>query len=465
MQSFKTYIQQPRQLALALLKKCNFLFSDKTYLKLRFRLQMGYKLNLDHPQTFNEKLQWLKLYDRQPIYTTMVDKYAVKQYVANIIGEQYIIPTLAVYNTPEEIDFDALPNQFVLKTTHSGGSTGVVICRDKSHFDRKKALAKLSTSLKADIYKTNREWPYKDVPKRIIAEKYIENSSKSELYDYKFFCFGGECRCMKVDFDRFIQHHANYYDVKGNILHFGEADLPPIYDRKVAMPTNLNLMIQLVNQLSQTTPFLRTDLYDIDGKIYFGELTFYPASGMGHFTSDEWDSKLGQWLKIPDISTTATQNGNNRIWGGQLIVYEGVIILLQTTNKNASYDNVLNDYKFYCFNGKMGYMLISQGRFTEHTYFDYFDKEFNHLPFTQGANNSPNKIDIPDKFAEMVKLAEQLSAGLPHVRVDLYNINGIIYFGELTFFDSSGFEKFEPSEWDYHWGKQIALPSKNNKTI
>ncbi len=151
---------------------------------------MGRKLDLDNPQTLNEKLQWLKIYNRKPEYTTMVDKYAVKKYVADIIGEQYIIPTLSIWNKVEDIDFDALPQRFVLKTTHGGGSGGVVICKDKSTFDRKTAVAKLAKAMKGDIYKTFKEWPYKNVPKRIIAEQYLVDEN-GELNDYKFFSFYG----------------------------------------------------------------------------------------------------------------------------------------------------------------------------------------------------------------------------------------------------------------------------------
>ena len=270
---------------------------DKPYLKLRFRASMGKKLNLKNPQTFNEKLQWLKLYDRKPIYTTMVDKYEVKKYVAEKLGEEYIIPTLGVWDNFDDIDFDKLPDQFVLKCTHDSG--GLVICKDKSKLDKCKAKLKIEKSLKHDYFKWGREWPYKDVKPRIIAEEYMEDNTLHELRDYKFFCFGGQVACYKVDFDRFIEHHANYFDRDGYLLEFGEVVCPPVYDRQIELPKTLPKMIEFAEKLSNEIPFLRADFYDVNGQVYFGELTFFPASGMGEFVPQEWDLKLGEWIHIP----------------------------------------------------------------------------------------------------------------------------------------------------------------------
>ena len=288
----------PSRIALFLLNRTARLWSDKLFLKLKFRLVMGDKLNLKNPKTFNEKLQWLKLYNRRPEYTTMVDKFAVKQYVADKIGEQYIIPTLGVWESVDEIDWDALPNQFVLKTTHGGGGGGVVICKDKGSFNKVEAKVKLQKSLDSDIYLNFREWPYKDVSKRIIAEQYMTDESAVELKDYKFFCFNGQVRCFKVDFDRFKGHRANYYDRDANLLPFGEACFLPDYNRVFEKPKNYDQMIKIVEMLSQDIPFVRVDLYNSDGKIYFGEITFFPAAGMGKFDPEEWDVTLGEWISI-----------------------------------------------------------------------------------------------------------------------------------------------------------------------
>ena len=274
--------------------------NDALYLKLLFYFVMGKRLDLKHPKTFNEKLQWLKLYNRRPEYTTMVDKYAVKDYVAGKIGREYIIPTLGVWDTPEQIEWDKLPNQFVLKTTHGGGNTGVVICKDKSTFNREQAIAKLNSSLQSDIYVSLREWPYKNVPKRIIAEEYIEDSRSKELVDYKFFCFNGKVRFFKVDFGRQEgKHQANYYSSDGQLLDFGEVVCPPQKDKQIPMPTNLQQMISLAETVADNVSFLRVDLYNISGRIKFGELTFYPASGIGRFTLPLWDENIGGWLKLP----------------------------------------------------------------------------------------------------------------------------------------------------------------------
>lgn len=274
---------------------------NATYLKLLYRFKMGHRLDLKNPQTFTEKLQWLKLYNRKPEYTKMVDKYAVKEYVAKKIGEEYIIPTLGVWDKPEDIDWDLLPNQFVLKTTHGGGGGGVVICKDKATFDKASAIAKLKESMASDIYSGLREWPYKNVPKRIIAEKFLapeKNTASAELLDYKFFCFNGKVRFFKVDFGRFVEHHANYYSPEGQLLEFGEQGLEPDPNYPIELPNNLKEMISLAEKLSANEPFLRVDLFNVNGNIYFGELTFYPASGMLPWTTEEADMKIGKYLKL-----------------------------------------------------------------------------------------------------------------------------------------------------------------------
>lgn len=270
---------------------------DKTYLKLLYRFKMGHQLDLENPKTFTEKLQWLKLYNRKSEYTTMVDKYAVKRYVAEKIGEEHIIPTLGVWDRFENIDFSTLPQQFVLKTTHGGGGGGVVICRDKLSFDKVKAKNIIESSMKSDIYRNFREWPYKNVPKRIIAEKFMA-PEKGELKDYKFFCFNGKVKFFKVDFGRFIEHHANYYSPEGNLLDFGEQGLEPDPNYPIELPQNLQEMKLLAERLSEGKPFLRVDFYNVNGKIYFGELTFFPASGLLPWTTEDADNRIGDFLKI-----------------------------------------------------------------------------------------------------------------------------------------------------------------------
>ena len=283
---------------------------DATYLKLLYRFRMGHRLDLKNPQTFTEKLQWLKLYNRKPEYTTMVDKHAVKQHVANIIGEEYIIPTLGVWDRPEDIDWYSLPNQFVLKTTPGGGGGGVVICKDKTTFDKASAIAKLKESMASEIYSGLREWPYKNVPKRIIAEKFMapeKSPAHQDLTDYKFFCFNGEAKYCQVIRDRHTKETIDFYDMEWNHQEFvGLLPQSNIADSisngltSVARPKNLDEMKEICRKLSKEIPFVRVDLYVIDDKNYFGELTLYPASGMGVFTPEEWNDKLGDLLTLPN---------------------------------------------------------------------------------------------------------------------------------------------------------------------
>ena len=272
---------------------------DKLFLTLQYRAVFGKSINWNSPVTYNEKLQWLKVYDRRPIYTTMVDKYAVKKSVAEIIGEEHIIPTLGVWDRPEDIEWDKLPNQFVLKCTHDSG--GLVICRDKETLDRKAAIKKLNKSLQNDYYMAGREWPYKNVPRRIIAERYMEDKNVGELPDYKFFCFNGRCESFKIDFDRQKTHHANYYNRACELMPFGEVVCPPDYKRNLNIPSNVNEMINYAELLAShiNSSFVRVDLYNINGQIYFGEITFYPASGFGKFEPKEWDKTIGEWINLP----------------------------------------------------------------------------------------------------------------------------------------------------------------------
>lgn len=295
---FYYLFNEPSILGIAVLLRLSTILPDKWYLKLMFRLKMGYWMDFKNPKTFNEKLQWLKLYNRNSEYIKMVDKLAVKEYVASVIGEEYIIPTLGVWNRPEDIDFENLPEKFVLKTTHGGGSNGVVVCGDKSKLDKAKVMSKLCDSMRQNIYSTFKEWPYKDVLPRIIAEQYLEDAETKELRDYKFFCFNGCAEYYKVDFDRFVGHRANYFDRNGLLMKFGEEVCPPDYNKNIEMPDSVPYMIELAEKLSKGIPFVRVDLYCVNKKIYFGEMTFFPAAGFGKFTDRQWDMKLGDLISL-----------------------------------------------------------------------------------------------------------------------------------------------------------------------
>ena len=272
---------------------------DSEYLTKRFKAKLGYPLNLENPITFNEKLQWLKLHDRRPEYTTMVDKHAVKKYVAETIGEQYIIPTLGVWERFEDIDFDKLPNQFVLKCTHDSG--GLVICKDKSTFDKRKAKKKIKKSLKRNYYYIGREWPYKDVKPRILAEKYMEDNSGGDLKDYKFFCFNGKVRFLYVS-EGLSNHQTariSYVTLDWKQAQFFREDYSP-FEKLPSKPINFEKMIEFAELLSMGIPFLRVDFYEINGCIYFGELTLCTGAGFTKFVPEEWDRKLGELICLPN---------------------------------------------------------------------------------------------------------------------------------------------------------------------
>lgn len=267
------------------------------YLKRRFKKRVGYSLDLDNPQTFNEKLQWLKLHDRNPLYTKMVDKYEAKKYVADIIGEDYIIPTLGVWNHFDEIDFEQLPTQFVLKCTHDSGS--VVICKDKGKLDKKEAKKKLERGLRYNYYyRGGFEWPYKNVKPRIIAEEYMMNELGGDLTDYKIMCFNGKAKCSFTCTGRKSPRglHVTFYDRQWKKMPFSRHY--PAEQEPTPRPHNYEKMIKLSEKLSANLKFARVDFYDINGRIYFGEITFFPGNGMEEFSSIEWDRRLGEFIDI-----------------------------------------------------------------------------------------------------------------------------------------------------------------------
>lgn len=292
-------IHNPRKLAVYLLFQIAPILPDRFFIKILFRLRMGYKLNLDNPQTYSEKLQWLKLYNRKPEYTKMVDKVSAKEYVASIIGEEYIIPTIGVWDRVEDIDWDTLPNQFVLKCTHDSG--GLVICSDKSKLDITRAKRDLKRGLKRNFYSQNREWPYKNVTHRIIGEQYMVDESGYELKDYKFFCFDGIPKAMFIATDRGVagtETKFDFFDMDFNHLPFTNGH--PNSDKPVKKPTGFEEMKRLASALSKDIPHARIDFYDINGKIYFGEITFFHWSGTTPFEPMEWDYKFGEWIELPN---------------------------------------------------------------------------------------------------------------------------------------------------------------------
>ena len=295
--AYRLLISNRKVLLVALMKNLSFLFPDKLYLQLMFYCRTGHKLDLKNPLTFNEKLQWLKLYNRNTLYTTLVDKYAVKEYVTKLIGNEHIVPTLGVWNCVEDIDFDELPNQFVLKTTHGSGGD-VIICKDKSKFNKEKAINHLKKSIKKDVYNVLREWPYKNVPKRIIAEKYMEDES-GELRDFKVLCFGGVPKMTEYHQGRFKSHTQDFYDENWTLLPIYQGT--PLSGKVMEKPAFFDEMMSLSSMLSKDMPHVRVDWYYVQNQLYFGELTFFDASGFEDFEPEEYNRILGDWIKLPNL--------------------------------------------------------------------------------------------------------------------------------------------------------------------
>ena len=420
--------------------------SDEEYLKRKFKALMGKELDLENPKTFNEKLQWLKLYNRKPEYTMMVDKYKVREYIKEMIGEEYLIPLLGVWDNPDDIDFDSLPNKFVLKCNHNSG-LGMCICKDKSKLDISKVKKELRKGLKQDYYLTGREWPYKDVPRKIICEQYMEDDSDGNLNDYKVCCFNGKAMCSFVNTDRFNGKglKVTFYDRDWNVLPFTRHY--PKANESIDKPVNYDKMIEFAEKISKEMPFGRIDFYEVKNELYFGEITFYPGSGMEEFTPKQADYSLGEWINIP------ASNG-----GGYALISDRFLLWIHEVDNTS---RELTDYKFYCFDGEVKAVMINSDRNSEEpTKADYFDKDFNYLDFKWGYEHSKELPEKPKIFDEMVKIAERLSKDMIHVRIDLYDCNNKIYFGEITFFDGSGFDRIEPKEWDYKLGSYISIEEK-----
>ena len=292
------YLKNPRMLFIALCEHGYLpMVSDKAFLSFKFRTLTGRKINWEHPETFNEKLQWMKLYDRNPLYTQMVDKDLAKKYVAERLGPEYIIPTYGVWDRFSDIDFDSLPDQFVLKCTHDSG--GLVICRDKSQLDREAAGRKITKCLQNDYYLHNREWPYKAVKPRVLAEKYMEDET-GELQDFKVHCFNGVPRAILVCRDRFSSSGMTEDFFTDSWEHM-DVHRPhtPFSREPIPKPEQLDEMLRLSRALSEGIPFVRTDFYIVGGKLYFGEITFFPASGMKRFEPESYDRLFGSWITLP----------------------------------------------------------------------------------------------------------------------------------------------------------------------
>lgn len=296
------YIKHPSYFLLWLDYQRAITLNDDHFLRLAYRKRFGKDLDPENPKTFNEKLQWLKINDRNPEYVKMVDKNAVKQYIAERVGEQYIIPTLGIYDSFGDIDFDKLPNKFVIKCTHDSGS--VVIVKDKTQLNIAEARKNVNKSLKTNFYYSAREWPYKEVKPKIIIEKYIETEN-GDLNDYKFFVFNGKARYIQVDYGRFTKHERNIYSIDWEYQPFS-IQYPTNPQHVIKKPKNLKEMITLAEKIAAeigSPSFVRVDLYNIDGQIKFGELTFYHGAGFEVFKPERYERIFGDLIKLPMVVT------------------------------------------------------------------------------------------------------------------------------------------------------------------
>lgn len=439
MQSISYYLKHRNVLFNVILAKVMLLLPDKAFIKLKFRKSIGYRLNLGNPRTYNEKLQWLKLYDRRPEYTMMVDKVKVKDYVTSLIGEQYIIPTLGIWDDPDKIDFDLLPDRFVLKCNHNSG-LGMYICKDKTRMDVNKVRKDLRKGLDQNYFLKGREWPYKNVPRRILAEAYIDPAPDvKDLLEYRWFCFDGEpkyCQVIKTDYE-----YSSFFDVNWNHLLDINSYSEEIRAANIFLcPAHLDTQLRIARELSKGLSLSGINLYETGKQSFFGEVLSYHSSGFNTFCLGKYDVFLKQICNLPGEIM-------NRV-----VINEFECGKLDVTPPD------LQDYKIYCFNGVPRMVMVAHGRFTDHKTFDYYTLDWQKIPMTWGANNSDKIVSCPINFDLMIELSKKLSAGLPHVRVDMYNVHGKLYFGELTFFDSSGFELIEPSEYDLEMGKWLELP-------
>ena len=417
---------------------------DEAALRLLYWAALGKRLDLVNPRSFNEKLQWLKLHDRRPEYTMLVDKCAVKQWVADRIGPEHVIRTYARWDRAEDIDITSLPEKFVLKTNHDSG--GVVICKSRAEFDLKAARRKLAKSLRRNFFWVGREWPYKDVAPCIFAEEYLEPDAAGDLPDYKLFCFSNGKIVTLLMTDRFTEAGLTktFFDENWRPLSLSEGNHPT--RPEVPAPERFEEMKALAERLAAGFPFMRVDFYESEGRLLFGEMTFYPNSGFEHFNPKEWDVEFGSWIDLAG--------------GGWLLVSDSALMWAHEAAHALPADD-LTDYKFMCFGGEPRCAFTCTGRAEGDLRVDFFDEDWNHMPFTRHYPNANAPKAAPRKLREMQDFARALSAGIPFVRVDFYEQGDRVLFGEMTFYPGCGFEEFAPEEWDERLGSWIDLPGTN----
>lgn len=283
-----------------ILRFCLNRLPDWLFISLQYKKILGGYPDLRNPQTFNEKLQWIKLHDRDDRYTQMSDKYAVREYISKVLGKEYLVPIYGVYDTAEDILWEKLPDEFVMKCTHDGGS--VIVCRDKESLDKEKATGKLNRALKRNAFSYAREWPYKNINPKIIVEKYLDNGDTKGLIDYKFYCFAGEPKYLYIS--QGLENHATarmtFYDINGNRAPFQRSDYE-LFETDPVLPPRFEEMVSCAKKVAEDIGnyFVRVDFYCVDNHIYFSEITFTPVAGYMNIEPEEWDKKLGDLIQIP----------------------------------------------------------------------------------------------------------------------------------------------------------------------
>ncbi len=283
------------------LRKMRFLPS-KLYAKIHYEHFSKEKLNLNNPQNFNEKIQWYKIFFRPPILNTLADKFAVREYVSKTIGKEYLNDLYAVYERPEDIDFDALPQQFVMKANHTNGHN--IIVKDKREINRKNIIKKFKKWLKKNqYYRRGQEWAYKDVKPKIVIEKFLKEENNNALIDYKFYCFNGEPKFIDVHLDRDKDHKQGCFDLDFNQLPFIKSKKFNNISSDIQKPINFKEMVNVTKLLAKNLPFVRVDLYSINGKTIFGELTFYPGDARNKFYPEKYNKIIGDYFKLPKLKS------------------------------------------------------------------------------------------------------------------------------------------------------------------
>ena len=288
----------PKHFLDALLVRFGGCLSDETFIRWTYYLNHGRALNLKDPKRYTEKLQWLKLFYRDSMWTQMVDKYRVKELVSERVGDKFVVPCLGVWDKAEAIEWDSLPNQFVLKTNHDSGNNGVFICKDKSKIDKVKWIMKINASLRTDTSKAGREWPYRDVKRCVFAEQYLEDAT-GELRDYKFFCFDGKVKYLFIATERQSGGEVKFDYFDADFNHLDIVQRHPMSGKEIEKPAMFEQMKELAAKLSEGLPEVRVDLYEVDGRIYFGEYTFFHHGGIAPFHPDNWDFIWGEQIRLP----------------------------------------------------------------------------------------------------------------------------------------------------------------------